>query len=295
MTLKSDNELLRLVEIGLRVARRGMAAYACARSRHDYTQRQLLVLLVLRAYLKLTYRGLIGVLEISPPLCEALGLEQVPHYTTLQKFAAKPDVVALVQTLLPAILRELGGKVADASVVTVEDDAAMDSSGLCKTLASAHFLRRSRRGSVKGSGRYVKIAVMVLCATLLPCALTVGPGPRSDTGESGELLAQARAVVKPRRLFADRGFDAESAHVLCREVWGVESFIPPVVRTPDGSIKTPHRATMTDLPKDYGKRWAVETFFSALKRTTGSGLTARRDQTLFNEAALRVLAYAIRR
>jgi hypothetical protein len=45
----------------------------------------------------------------------------------------------------------------------------------------------------------------------------------------------------------------------------------------------------------YGKRWMVESFISGLKRTTGSMLAARKKSSLFVEAALRVLAYAIRR
>lgn len=287
---KRVNRLVAWATLGLRVAQRGMAAYACVRSRHDFTQRQLLVLLVLRAQLKTTYRGLVEILEVSPPLCAALGLEKVPHYTTLQKFAAKPGVVELAQHLLATLVRELH----DAGALAV-GDAAMDSTGLSKTLASAHFLHRSGRGSPKKSGHYVKVAVIVLCGALLPCALTIGPGPRSDTGETAALVAQARAVVKPRRLLADCGFDAEWVHRFCREDWGVASYIPPVIRTADGSIKTPYRATMRVMPPDYGQRWNVEAFFSALKRTTGSGLTARQDHTLFNEAALRVLAYAIRR
>jgi hypothetical protein len=45
----------------------------------------------------------------------------------------------------------------------------------------------------------------------------------------------------------------------------------------------------------YGQRWHVESFFSGLKRTMGSALNARTEQSLFHEGAIRVLAYAIRR
>jgi hypothetical protein len=39
----------------------------------------------------------------------------------------------------------------------------------------------------------------------------------------------------------------------------------------------------------------METFFSALKRTMGSALRARRPKQMLAEAAVRVLAYALRR
>lgn len=46
---------------------------------------------------------------------------------------------------------------------------------------------------------------------------------------------------------------------------------------------------------EYGRRWAVETFFSSLKRTMGSMLTSRQPEQLLKEAAFRVLAYTLRR
>lgn len=52
---------------------------------------------------------------------------------------------------------------------------------------------------------------------------------------------------------------------------------------------------MTKLPKAYGKRWHVESFMSGLKRSTGSALWSVKANTLDAEAALRVLAYSIRR
>ena len=47
--------------------------------------------------------------------------------------------------------------------------------------------------------------------------------------------------------------------------------------------------------RGYGRRWAVESFFSALKRTMGGALAARRHDQMLAEASFRVLAYALRR
>jgi hypothetical protein len=47
--------------------------------------------------------------------------------------------------------------------------------------------------------------------------------------------------------------------------------------------------------KGYGARWAVESFFSGLKRTMGSTLTSRKPSQLLAEAAFKVLAYTLRR
>jgi hypothetical protein len=75
----------------------------------------------------------------------------------------------------------------------------------------------------------------------------------------------------------------------------VRSHIPPVVKRKDGGIGGKYRSRMRRKPNGYGKRWHAESFMRGLKRTTGSALTARKNNTLDAEAALRVLAYSVRR
>jgi len=84
----------------------------------------------------------------------------------------------------------------------------------------------------------------------------------------------------------------------CREGWGVQSWIPPAAHRADGSVGGEYRQLMTKrrLKKNgYGRRWLVESFMSGLKRTMGSALAARSERSLFIEASLKVLAYALRR
>jgi hypothetical protein len=47
--------------------------------------------------------------------------------------------------------------------------------------------------------------------------------------------------------------------------------------------------------RGYGKRWGIETFFSAFKRTMGSALSTRTPATQLTEAAVRLLTYVLRR
>lgn len=75
----------------------------------------------------------------------------------------------------------------------------------------------------------------------------------------------------------------------------MRSYIPPAVHRRDGGVNGRYRSQMTRLPKRYGRRWHVESFFSGLKRTMGSQLNARTERGLFTEAAIRVLAYTLRR
>ena len=64
----------RVVTLAMRLGARHRADYGATRSRHDFTQRQLRACLILRAYLKTTYRGVLEFLSIRPSLRCELGL-----------------------------------------------------------------------------------------------------------------------------------------------------------------------------------------------------------------------------
>jgi transposase len=277
-----------VAQLAMQLSRPHLADYGAVRSRHDFTQRQLMSCLILRAYLKTTYRGVLEVLAISPTLRQHLCLgEKLPHFTTLQKFSARSQVVAIVQ----AVIARMGSLVIPQSP---EPKAAMDSTGLATTTASAYF--RSRRGQrYRG---WVKVSTVVLCGSLLPVALVLDWGPSNDRVQAAELLRQAQAVGPVTRLYADAGYDAEWIHAQCREQWGVESVIKPNGQRADGVRNGKWRAGMSAehlKARGYGRRWAVESFFSGFKRTMGSALNARRPDQMLAEAAFRVLAYALRR
>jgi hypothetical protein len=69
--------------------------------------------LVLKTSLGLDYRGLEGLLDDSADLCQLIGLESVPHYTTFQKASRKLLANSLVQveTVVSMIKRRLGNHV----------------------------------------------------------------------------------------------------------------------------------------------------------------------------------------
>src|SRR6202000_2241222 len=94
----------RVAELAMQLSRPYLAEYGATTSRHDFTQRQLMSCLVLRAYLRTTYRGLIEVLKVSPKLQQRLGMEgKLPHYTTLQKFSSRSKVVEIAQAIIGRI------------------------------------------------------------------------------------------------------------------------------------------------------------------------------------------------
>lgn len=214
--------------------------------------------------------------------------EKLPHYTTLQKFSARSNVVAIVQQLIGRI-----GQAA-AQAQPPGEAVAMDSTGLAGSTASEYF--RSRTGT--RCNQWVKVSVVVLCTSLLPVGTVLSLGPSNDRTQAGALLAQAQGVSHPQRLYADGGYDAEWIHEYCRQEWGVESIIQPLNHRADGTRGGHWRSLMSSehlRERGYGRRWAVESFFSGLKRTMGAALNARRHDQMLAEASFRVLAYALRR
>jgi hypothetical protein len=278
-----------VAEMAMRLSRPHLDDYGATTSRHDFTQRQLMSCLVLRAYLKTTYRGVLEFLSVSQSLRRCLGFEdKLPHFTTLQKFSRRSEVVEIVQ----AMIGKIG--LSAAQNEPVPGPAAMDSTGLSCGPASEYF--RARSGS--RCRQWVKLSVIVLTSSLLPVGLVPSLGPSNDRIQVSELLDQAQTVSQPSTLYADAGYDAEWIHARCREEWAVESIIKPNGHRTDGTRNGKWRAGMSPehlKVRGYGKRWAVESYFSGLKRTMGAAINARKPEQMLAEASFRVLAYALRR
>lgn len=262
-----------------------MADYGAATSRHDFTQRQLMSCLVLRAYLKTTHRGVLEVWATSEVLRRELGMEhKLPHFTTLQKFSGRSEVLPIVRQMV-AQLGALAGQAPPQA-------AAMDATGLSAGPASGYF--RSRSG--KASRYWVKLSVMVWCTALLPMGYCLSFGSSNDRSQAGSLLEQAQQSGQPTALYADAGYDAEWIHRQSREEWGVESLIKPSRQRKDGTRGGRYRSLMSPEhleQRNYGKRWAVESFFSGMKRKVGSYLAARRSHQMLAEASYKLLAYTL--
>lgn len=279
------NILLEVTSLAMKISKKYVEPYSHPKSPQKYTQSQLLTILILRAYLKTTYRGIIEIIETSDQLQKRLLLKRLPSYSTLKHFADRSHVLEIIDKMLADIIQQFAP---DA------EEATLDSTGMETSSMSAHY--RTRSG--KARKKYVKLSLCVLVGSMFPAGLVVSWGPYNDKREARPLLAKTKTVTQPQRLFADKGYDAEWVHEFCREDWNVESWIPPAVHRDDGGVNGYYRSQMTEeklKEKGYGKRWIVESFMSGLKRTTGSALCARTEKSLFTEAGLRVLAYALRR
>ena len=74
---------VQLAKAALRVAQEGLPSYSAIHSPKKFTQPQLFAILVLRQFFKTDYRGIVQLLADMSDLREVLGLDVVPHYSTL--------------------------------------------------------------------------------------------------------------------------------------------------------------------------------------------------------------------
>lgn len=277
-----DLEIIKIVKLALRLARRHLSDDSHEKSPKKYTQPQLFACLILRAHLGCTYRKCEELLILMPAVREALGLMEVPRFTTLQTFADRPEIMALID----GVLASLGRAVLKAH----PQDAAVDGTGMETTCASAHVVSRAGRKRTK----FVKLMIGVLCGSVMPVALVVDWGPSHDMKQAYALREKMKAIGRPTALWGDGAFDSEAWHAANWEEWGVPSYAPTTVRSADGHVNGLYRNLFQHPVDEYGRRWMCETVNSGVKRVSGDALRSRNQNTLFAEAGLKVTAYAIK-
>jgi len=279
-----DLETVRVVTLAARLGRRHLADYSHPKSPHKFTQPQLFACLILKAHLGCTYRRCEEMLALMPAVREAIGLVEVPRFTTLQMFADRPEIMALID----GVLASIGRAVNKAS--PGGQDAAVDGTGLETSSASAHFTSVSGRKRTK----YVKVMLGVLCASVIPIATVIDWGPSHDMKQAWALREKIKRATRPNWLWGDGAYDCEAWHKANWQEWGVPSYAPTTVKSHDGTVNGVYRNLFQHPAEQYGRRWSCETVNSGMKRTTGSVLRSRKQNTLFAEAALKVAAYAVR-
>ncbi len=283
------------------VARRALAAgqaalrcYAHKYSPKKYTQPQLFACLVLKAFFKTDYRGIVIYLEDLPDLVRLLGLRHVPHWTTLQKASRRLLVRRRVRRLLAFTIERVLGRRRRVK------RAAMDSSGFECGHTSHYYARRRTKGATAQEkvrySRYAKLEAAFDVETHLILGAIPRRGPAVDTDRFIPLLDEALGQVRIAAALADAGYDSEGNHRHARERCGVKSFIPAEAGRPSRKLPTGRyrRQMKQRLNKDYGQygqRWQAETGFSMIKRRLGSALGARSYASQCCELMLLVLSY----
>jgi Transposase DDE domain len=252
--------------------------------------------LVLKEFLKLDYRKLHALLVDTPDLCEAIELQEVPHFTTFQKAAkrllrTKPAQRLLDETVeMGVVLRRLKKRVALA---------ALDGTGFESHHASSYYVRRREKGGEFAGKthaltyrRFPKAGILCDCASHMILAVVPGRGPSPDSPHFRAALDQARRRLRLTALAADAAYDSEASHEYGRDVCGIRTLIPALIGRPTDKPPTGYwrRQMKSRLHTTrYTQRWQVETVNSMLKRLLDSALRARTYWSQCRELVLRAI------
>ena len=237
------------------------------------------------------------ILEDSSDLQKILELEEIPHYTTLQKaarrFTTKKTIEKLLRTTLVMATK---ARVMKRTIAL----SAIDSTGLESHYTSSYFVRRRTRDTKKYENthynRFPKVGIAMDTTSFLILAGMPSWGPSPDIIHFHELLTKAAGEKNIQRVTADAGYDAEHAHVFARETLGIQSIIPnrigrPTTKLPSGKYR--RIMALRFNHKLYGQRWMIETLNSMFKKRLGSFLRARTYWSQMREIMLRLFSFNV--
>jgi hypothetical protein len=297
--MKTSKSPKRVLSEALAVAEASLPAYSHRCSPKKFTLHQLFACLVLKDFYNLTYRGTVGLLTDGDSLREAIGLEQVPHFTTLQKAADRLLVKKSFRRLITAtVQRARKAKILGRSVRL----AAMDTSGFEARHTSRYYAWRRKKVGKHGRTcavsyrRYPKLGVVCDTVSHFCLSARASQGPRPDFGDFRPLLVAAQDRAGIRAVAADAGFDSEANHALARDELGIQSLIPaqhgrPGRGEPTGRYRKQMKRHLNE--SRYGQRWQVETVNSMIKRLSGDVVNARTYWRRCRLLLLKVLTHNI--
>ena len=83
--------------------------------------------------------------------------------------------------------------------------------------------------------QYFTLSLAILFSVLMRCVMVISIGPCNGKREARTLLTHEAERIRPRRLLADAGYDAEWIHEFCHGDWEVRSLIHLVRYRSDGT------------------------------------------------------------
>lgn len=245
----------------------------------------LLILAGLREYENKPYRRFFEWLEVTEQLQRHLELTQLPHYTTLQKFTQR-----IPPKWIHMLLRSSGDTLEEPAII------AIDSTGFRLDYGSQHYIRRMTHLGVKRFQvkTHLKLTIGVETKSQLVTSCKIRRGPANDNKDFPIVATRAAEATEIATIVADKGYDSEANHKLCREQLGSHTIIParnqdvPITRTRGRYRKEMKRGYDT---KTYNQRNKDETVNSVIKRLMSETIRARKTKTQNRTLGLRIFTY----
>ena len=213
-----------------------------------------------------------------------LQLSKIPHYTTLQKFTDRINIMMLGKILSSFIL--LTG--------TRHIFTGIDSTGFKITHASEYYTTRAKLRK-----KYAKLSIGADVLKQIICNIKIRRAPtRHDNIDFKPVITKISKIKLLSAVVADKGYDSEDNHVLVREKLDGYSIIPPrYEQVPIWKTRGRYRKEMKRGYNKilYNQRNKDETIVSVIKRLFGEHITSRLIRMQNRELTFRCIAYNVHR
>ena len=271
------NRFISLSKVSLQACRQArIRKYSCEKSKHIYTQHQMIAIVCLMKYTKSHYRDTIDLIEPMEPIKSMLDLNHLPHFTTIQKFVRRFGE-AKIERLIRSLIKNHR-----------ESILAVDASGFSSDYASRYYTFR-----IKGetfAKHYVKNSICIDVFGQKIVSAIVSIGPKNDTRDFIPVLE--KSPTRPVVVVADKGYDSEANHKFVNSLRSV-SMIPIKSNVHHGLYRKKMQKRFSELI--YHKRCLVETVFSVMKRKFGGSVYARSDEMRIKEVCWINFVYNLHR
>lgn len=263
----------------------GIMLYSNRFSRKDYTQIQHLFLLVYKQFRKFTFEELMNDLEDNITLKAYLGLNKLPHYSTLIKFAKRLPMFVVDKLLL-----------AFKNIIPQPKKVAIDATGISLDNASPHYCKRI--GLPNQKRPYMKTTFIVDIEQYIILICKQRKKPKHDIKDAKPAITKLAKHYEPEVFYGDRGYDSNSIFKQCfEELNAYPLILQKNLDVPKHRKSGAYRKMTCDV-FDYGEylqRNKIETCNSMFKKRFGSNDRARLDKTQRVNILLRVIAFNIDR
>jgi len=251
---------VKFATVALEVTSRVLPRYRTTRSKHIFTQPQLLATLLLMRFEDWTFRETEVRLLEHAELRNALALKRVPDYTTLYRFMRRLDPEVLDKVLSDTISSiPAAAPARDAGM-----QIAVDGTGLASVSICTYFVKRT---GGRPRRHYLKWVIAADMDNFTIVAQVAHRGPTNDTASLPELIEKSCRLRPVGLVLADAEFDSRQNHDYIRNVAGAMSVIPATRSKVMGRATGVRAEMQNNFPaKLYSRRGLVETVFSMVKR-----------------------------
>jgi hypothetical protein len=259
--------------------------YSSKFSNKIYSHYQHLFLLVYKQFRKFTYEELLTDLANDIELRKYLGLNKLPHYTTIIHFAKRLPLSILDKLVL-----------AFKKIIPKPKNVAIDATGIGLDNASPHYCKRIGKPYKKRP--FMKTTFVVDIETYIILLCNMRKKTRHDLIDAKPMIKKLAKHHQPDILFADRGYDDNELFKICfEELKAYPLILQKNLHVPKYKRKGRYRKMTYDV-FDYGQylqRNKIETCNSMFKKRFGGNVKAKSCKLQKFEILARVIAYNIDR